>query len=83
MTSIYISDELASRYLPLAAAEGLALGDYIENLLAGHIDMTMAPDVEAAWASEIDRRSAAMDAGAAQFVSWQAVQADAHKHLNS
>ncbi len=83
MISIHISDELASKYLPLAAAEGLALGDYIEHLLEGHIGMTMSPEVEAAWVLEIARRSDAIDQGAARYAPWAAVEAEARKHLNS
>ena len=46
----------------------------LAGLLLESIDTEADPDVEAAWAAEIDRRSASVDDGSAELIPWEDVK---------
>ena len=59
------------------AAKDLAEGDRaaLAGLLLESLDQASEPTVEAAWATEIERRIADIDAGHAKSVPWHEVKA--------
>ena len=46
----------------------------LAGLLLESIDTEADPDVEAAWAAELDRRSASVDDGSAELIPWEDVK---------
>lgn len=59
--------------------EALRLGQQerveLVKLLIDSLDPTTEQDVEVAWLREVERRTAALDAGSAETIPWEAVRA--------
>ncbi len=59
--------------------EALQLGPQerveLVKLLIDSLDPTTEQDVEVAWLREVERRTAALDAGSAETIPWEAVRA--------
>ncbi len=53
----------------------------LAGLLLESIDGERDPDVEAAWAQEIERRLASVKDGTATLIAWEDVKRDAHAKL--
>ena len=53
----------------------------LSGLLLESIDSEADPDVEATWATEIDRRSASVDDGSAELVPWEDVKRRSREKL--
>ncbi|MEQ8846870.1 addiction module protein [Botrimarina sp.] len=64
----------------LAAAAALPIGD--QARLIDAIWANAAPPLSQAWREEIARRSAELDAGAAQTVAWSSVRDEALRRLD-
>jgi putative addiction module component (TIGR02574 family) len=47
----------------------------LAKLLIGSLDPTIEQDVEEAWLHEVERRTAAFDAGTAETIPWETVRA--------
>jgi putative addiction module component (TIGR02574 family) len=47
----------------------------LAKLLIDSLDSATEQDVEEAWAREIDRRTAELDAGTAEIIPWETVRA--------
>ena len=63
----------------LTAEERASLAGLLIESLEGEPD----PDVEAAWAAEIDKRVADLDAGTAKTVAWEEVRQRLIDRLNA
>jgi putative addiction module component (TIGR02574 family) len=62
--------KLLERALSLSLDEQEALADSLISNLGGKVD----PDIQAAWESEIEKRIAELDSGAAKTIPWEEVR---------
>jgi len=64
--------ELFKQAADLSEEDRATLAGLLIESLEGEVD----PDVEQAWAKEVERRVAEMDSGAVKTVPWETVRAD-------
>lgn len=69
--------ELFKQAADLSEVDRATLAGLLIESLEGEID----PDVEQAWAAEIERRVAELDSGAVKTVPWETVRADLLRRL--
>jgi putative addiction module component (TIGR02574 family) len=72
-------DEIFREAADLSENDRAALAGLLIDSLEGEPD----PDVEAAWAAEIERRTADVDAGTVKTIPWEEVRRQLRDRLNA